>query len=180
MRLAGAGLNALTLRVTGYQFPPDDPNPRRRLSWHEVEGAATISRRSWSFDFPALTCHESPFISRWLRHVRAHLLDPDAAVLPPGLRFTEPNVRFGVVAVIDGLAVVRVSLDQEFLPPWRATELGRPTRFTIRLGPEQLVAAADEWDDEIAPFPHDTDPDEEWEAFLEWWKDKPPRKPAGW
>jgi hypothetical protein len=77
------------------------------------------------------------------------------------------------------MAVVRVSLDQEFLPPWRATELGWPTRFFIRLTPEQLIAAADEWDEEIAPFPDDTDPDQEWQAFLDWWKGKPPRKQYG-
>jgi hypothetical protein len=94
MRLAGSA-DALTLRVTGYQFP-DAQDLRKRYSWHTVEGQAACPRGSWRFRFPALTCDESPRISKWLREVAGDAARSPVRGQPGILEFTEPNLYFSV------------------------------------------------------------------------------------
>jgi hypothetical protein len=68
MRFESPGGNSVTLTVLGYQFPDAD-HPAKRFSWHVVTGEATDDSGTWSFECPALTCDETPKVSRWLRDV---------------------------------------------------------------------------------------------------------------
>jgi hypothetical protein len=94
MRLAGSA-DALTLRITGYQFP-DAEDPQKRYSWHMIEGEAACPRGSWRFRFPALTCDESSRISAWLREVAGYAGRSAVSGQPGILEFTEPDLRFSV------------------------------------------------------------------------------------
>jgi hypothetical protein len=155
MRLTGSA-DALTLRITGYQFP-DAKDPRKRFSWHMADGEAACPRGSWSFRFPALTCDESPRISAWLREV-ADCADRSPVNGPPGvLEFTEPNLRFGVARCQPGEAILQVALDLEFQPPWhQRREAGDPFCLVMHLTAGQLRSAAGQWDEEIASYPDGT------------------------
>ena len=146
MLLSGATGDSLSLRVTGYQFP-DAENPRQRHSWHMVAGVARSAEGTWDFEWQALTCGESPRVSDWLRAA--------ASQANPGpLVFTEPNLAFRLVGDEVVGVVLEVDLDLEFLPPWgRHKRSGEPTTLRIAVDSDSLLAAADAWDEERAPFP---------------------------
>jgi hypothetical protein len=153
--LAGSA-DALTLRVTGYQFPGAQ-DLRKRYSWHMVEGQAVCPRGSWRFRFPALTCDESPRISTWLREVAGDAGRSPVRGQPGILEFTEPNLCFSVAGRQPGEAVLQVALDLEFQPPWhRPRAAGDPFCLVMHLTAEQLRSAAVEWDEEIARYPDGT------------------------
>lgn len=150
MLLRDAMGHGVEVRVTGYQFPDAD-NARQRYSWHMVEGHGWAGEGDWAFRFAALTCDETPLVGRWLR-------DAAAPRVPEPLRFTEPTIGFAVVDRDASTVTLAVELDIEFLPPWRRPErgpvhAGDPFVITLRLSPNALLAAADEWDAEAAPFP---------------------------
>jgi hypothetical protein len=145
----GADGNRLSLRIVGYQFP-DASDPALLFSWHMVNGTVSSADGAWSFDGPALTCHESPAVSRWLRDVASSI--HDSTVLPE-LAFIEPNLTFEATRAADG-AVLVVGFDLEFQPPWRPGHgAGDPYRVDFRVDGEQLITAADQWDADIARFP---------------------------
>src|SRR5687768_10492609 len=88
---------ALTLNIVGYQFPDAD-DPRKRFSWHMIDGAAVCPQGEWTFRWQALTCDESARLSVWLRQV-ADWLDKDQSrtfTVPAPPRFTEPNLALSV------------------------------------------------------------------------------------
>ncbi|GAA0897280.1 hypothetical protein GCM10009557_71880 [Virgisporangium ochraceum] len=146
MRLWGAAGSGVDMRVVGYQFPDAD-DPAERCSWHLVEGTATCDEGSWSWRYPALTCDESPRLSAWLR---------DVAVGSAGsLSFLEPNLTLTLVGRTRNAALIEIGLDLEFAPPWRPRRAaGTPYRISCDVHREQLLRAADDWDAEIAPYPH--------------------------
>jgi hypothetical protein len=145
--------DALTLRITGYQFP-DAENPRKRYSWHLVEGEAACPQGSWSFRFPALTCGESPQISAWLRAAADCADRSPVGGRPDVLEFTEPDLRFSATECQSGEADMEIALDLEFQPPWhQRREAGDPFCLVMRLTAGQLRSAAREWDEEIAKYP---------------------------
>jgi hypothetical protein len=157
MRLADGEGNAVALWVTGYQFP-DAEDPRQRFSWHMVSGAAKIADASWSFSSPALTCDETPSVSRWLRAVaewHEHASARRASTtVPPELTFTEPNLALRVGDAATDAVTIEVDLDYEFTPPWdHHRYAGDPFTVRVRVEAEQLRRAADEWDAEAAPYP---------------------------
>lgn len=155
MRLAGSA-DALTLRITGYQFP-DAEDPQKRYSWRMIEGEAACPRGSWRFRFPALTCDESSRISAWLREAAGYAGRSAVSGQPGILEFTEPDLRFSVARRRPGDAVLQIALDLEFQPPWhRQPEAGNPFCLGMRLTAEQLRAAAAEWDEEVARYPDST------------------------
>jgi hypothetical protein len=156
MRLIDDAGYGIDIRVTGYQFP-DAVDPRKLHSWHMVEGTASCDDGSWAFRFPALTCDESPRLSRWLRDVLRADVVADGGVAPPRrpvLKFAEPNLSLAVTRHHVGWVDLVVGLDLEFSPPWRRQrEAGDP--FLVRCRPthRQIMQAADEWDEEIAAYP---------------------------
>jgi hypothetical protein len=146
VRLIDGDGHGLEVRVTGYQFP-DAADPGKRFSWHMVEGAGHTPRGRWQVRYPALTCDETPRVSAWLR---------DAAIDAgqPELSFTEPNLAFRVADRFLDQVVLSIELDLEFSPPWeRRRSAGDPFSLAIRVPRQGLVAAADAWDQEAAPFP---------------------------
>lgn len=152
MLLGRSPSDSLSIRVTGYQFPEAE-DPRKRFSWHMVEGEARCSQGAWSFRMAALTCDESPLVSAWLRETAA-AHESRASGHPAPLSLTEPNLSFRVGRVMDDSIVIDVNLDVEFQPPWhRLGYAGDPFTLSLVTDVEQLRAAADEWDREQGPFP---------------------------
>jgi hypothetical protein len=156
MRLTDPGGDTVSLQVCGYQFPQAD-DPRQRYSWHVITGEAACSRGSWRFQYPALTCDESPCVSAWLRAV-ADWFDDSAGgavvATPKPLTFLEPNLSFRVAGRTPDGPVVAVDLDVEFHPtPQRRNAAGDPFTLTIAASPGALRQAATEWDQKLAAFP---------------------------
>jgi hypothetical protein len=162
MRLIDPSGYGVDIRVAGYQFPQAE-DPRQRCSWHMVEGTAICSEGSWRFRYPALTCDESPAVATWLRGLAddAAPTESDAgpALAGAALTFTEPNLSFSLVERRPEAAVLQIGLDLEFSPPWRRRRMaGDPLLLLCRQTHQQLRIAADEWKQEIAPYP-DIPPD---------------------
>jgi hypothetical protein len=155
---AGYGVD---IRVAGYQFPQAE-DPRQRCSWHMVEGTAICSEGSWRFRYPALTCDESPAVATWLRRFAEDAVPTESGAGPAlgraALTFTEPNLSLAVVErrpeARPEAAVLQIGLDLEFSPPWRRSRIaGDSLLLLCRQTHQQLRAAADEWEQEIAPYP---------------------------
>lgn len=150
MRLMGVDGHGIDIRVTGYQFPDAD-DPAKRFSWHVLEGRATSAEGSWRMSYPALTCDESPRLSRWLRQVAGA---GNAAGLPAALGFVEPNLSLVVVRWTPASVVVSIGLDLEFAPPWQPRHAaGEPYRISCEVSREHILRSAVGWDAEIAAYP---------------------------
>lgn len=146
MRLIGGDGSGPEVGVTGYQFP-DAADPGQRFSWHMVEGAGRTSLGRWQFRYPALTCDETSRVSAWLRDAATDAGQPE-------LSFTEPNLAFRVADRFSDDVLLRIELDLEFSPPWdRRRSAGNPFIIAACVPRQVLVAAADAWDQEAAPFP---------------------------
>nr|WP_204013828.1 hypothetical protein [Virgisporangium aurantiacum] len=158
MQLMGVAGHGVDVRVVGYQFPDAD-DPAKRFSWHMVEVSATCAEGSWTVSYPALTCDESPRLSRWLRNVADTVGSTptgtnNTAVLPAVLSFVEPNLSLTVVRSAPATALIDIGLDLEFAPPWRSRHAaGDPCQIRCEVSRERLLQAAAEWDAEIALYP---------------------------
>jgi hypothetical protein len=157
MRISSTNGNALEIRVVGYQFP-DATDLARRYSWHMVQGSATVEDASWHFRWQALTCDESPRVGPWLRSLAAAVAtEPDLNIGPPArLEFTEPNLALVGLDLRPDQLVLRVELDVEFhrdRAHWRASQ---PYLLDLDVSGAQLIDAAQQWDDEIALYPDNT------------------------
>jgi hypothetical protein len=156
MRLTAPGGDTVSLQVCGYQFPQAD-DPRQRYSWHIIAGEATCPRGRWRFQYPALTCDESPRVSAWLRAAADWFDDSTrgaAVPTPKPLTFLEPNLSFRVAGGTLAGPVVAVDLDIEFHPtPQGRKAAGHPFTLTIAASPGALRQAATGWDEELAAFP---------------------------
>jgi hypothetical protein len=158
VQLQGVAGHGIDVQVVGYQFPDAD-DPAKRYSWHMVEGSATCAEGSWSFSYPALTCDESPRLSRWLRDVAGAAGSMPAgaggcAGPPAALGFIEPNLSLAVVRWAPATVLIDIGLDLEFAPPWRPRRAaGAPYRIRCEVRPEQLLHAAAQWEAEIASYP---------------------------
>lgn len=58
MRLESPHGDALTLELTGDQFP-NAADPAQRFSWHLVAGESRYPYGTWAFRWQALACDES-------------------------------------------------------------------------------------------------------------------------
>lgn len=156
MRLGSDGGDVLELSIVGYQFP-DAADPRKRYSWHMVQGRARTTAKTWDFRWQALTCDESSRLVSWLRAVASAVARGcTTPALGPGRAwFTEPNLALEVDAIRDGLAVLRVELDLEFRAPSNQDDprAGVPTLLEISLSPQQLITAAAELESDISLYP---------------------------
>jgi hypothetical protein len=146
------GANRLAVQVSGYQFP-DAPNPALRYSWHMVSGQAVCDQGSWEFRWQALTCDESPRVSKWLTTAADSLRDQ--RTVPRALDFTEPNLQFAAGVIAAGKLIIEVRFDLEFRPPWhrRGRGAGNPFSLTFAASEQHLREAASQWDAERAPLP---------------------------
>lgn len=154
MRLFDRDGHGVDLRVTGYQFP-DAEDARKRYSWHMVEGVAVSATGMWEFRYPALTCDESTQISMWLCAAADRASCDDTADRPTPLTFTEPNLTFGLVSRRGDIVTLEIGFDLEFSPPWRRrTRAGDAFVLVCEPTRDQVRRAAEEWDQEIAAYPH--------------------------
>jgi hypothetical protein len=154
VRISSTDGNALEIRVVGYQFP-DATDLARRYSWHMVQGSANVEDASWHFRWQALTCDESPRIGSWLRSLATEVgTEADLhAGAPRRLGFTEPNLAFVGLDLQPHRLLLRVELDLEFhrdRAHWRA---GQPYLLDLDVSGEQLLEAAQQWDEAIAIYP---------------------------
>jgi hypothetical protein len=153
MRLIGGDGQGVELGIVDYQFP-DAADPRQRRSWLVVEGTAHCPRGTWSFRWPALTADDAVELARWLGQAAARA--SGAEPCSGRLDFTEPNLVFAFTKSDPAPIELLVSLDLEFLPPWRRqARSGEPFVVACLLTAEALSTAAAEWATEIKPFPPD-------------------------
>lgn len=156
MKLAsGNEADTLEIAILGYQFPDAD-DPRQRYSWHMITGQATSTDETWTFQYPALTCDESPRLTAWLRQVAQWLDNPGKAMARPGkLTFTEPNLALDLVGQPLDRVVIDVELDLEFRSPRNRTrrEAGTPNLLHLTLTREALLSAASDWEQDVEHYP---------------------------
>lgn len=157
MRLGLPGGNAVTVAITGYQWP-DCEDPVVRCAWRMVGGQATDEHGSWDFSWQALTGDEAPLVSSWLREV-ADWLDASGNDTPKPKdwrSFPEPNLAFRLIAD-ERRDETRIDIDfgAEFKPPQLGQDrrAGRPYTVSVLTDAVALRTAADDWDRERAPYP---------------------------
>jgi hypothetical protein len=155
VRLVSAGGDALELAVVGYQFP-DAEDPRRRYSWHVLDGRADTVSEYWEFRWQALTCDESPRLGGWVRRIAEAAAGsrPDPTD-ERRIEFTEPNLAMEVLDLGPGSVRLRVELDLEFRAPSNKTDVraGRPNVLLLDLSDEQVGTAAEAWLVDVARYP---------------------------
>jgi hypothetical protein len=154
---------SVELRPVRYQFPTASGVPGDwDANWLQVRGRVrTAAGESWTFDDPCLTTWEARELRDWLRAAADGSLpmidvaSEDSEIL---LTFTEPNLGFSLAARNNDSLVVRVHLSLESVA-------GRPGAekeasydiyaysVALRIGREDLLAAALAWEAELAPFP---------------------------
>lgn len=155
LKLGDVSGDSLRLAVVGYQFQNAE-DLRKRYSWHEVEGEATVAGSAWSFRSAALTCDTSPLLSEWFRSVAMWVSSGLEAEKPKAPWLIEPNLQFPEVRREGDVAVLTVELDLEFLSPERRrgrVGAGNPVGLEILTTPRELVQAATDFDATIARWP---------------------------
>lgn len=145
MRLV-SGAVFVDLRPAGYQYPSTaggwDGN------WLLVRGeVGTPDGRAWSFTNPCLTTWEARSLGEWLRAVAENDV-PVTSAEPFG--FTEPNLALSLADRSDDRYTVCIHLAQDSRPPWQPEGA---CLLPLRLGCEELLCGADEWNRELAAFP---------------------------
>lgn len=152
MLLTSADGASFSLRIESYEFPVmSAPTNRYDPNWLVVRGELrTAAGKEWTFTSAALTTREARGVAPWLRQAADGML-PGTSPWDGGIVFMEPTVAFSLAAS-DGV-VVRVHLSQEATPPWAEDtdiyEYAEPLCVT----PDDLRAAADEWERELEAFP---------------------------
>ncbi|MGY1858272.1 WapI family immunity protein [Modestobacter sp. SYSU DS0290] len=163
MQLTSSDGASVELRPTRYQFsaPPSEPGDWD-ANWLEVHGRVrTATGESWRFDDPCLTTWEARQLGDWLRAAadgRVPELDAPTEDSEELLTFTEPNLGFSVGARQGDFLVVRVHLSLESVADRPGAGEEAPYDFyasgvPLRVGREQLLAAALAWDEDNGPFP---------------------------
>ena len=162
MLLTSSDGASVELRPTRYQFPaaPNEPGDWD-ANWLEIHGRVrTAVGESWQFDDPCLTTWEARQLGDWLRTAaegRVPVTEAPTEDSENLLSFTEPNLGFSVRARQDDSLVVRVHLSLECVADRPGAE-EEPYDFygysvPLRVRREDLLAAAQAWDDDIRPFP---------------------------
>ena len=113
------------------------------------------------FDDACLTTWEARLLGDWLRLAAAGRVPVTEAPTQDSeelLTFTEPNLGFSVGARADDSLVVRVHLSLESVAdrPGAGEEAPYDSyAYTVplRVGREELLAAAQAWDEDTRPFP---------------------------
>lgn len=158
------GVRSLMLEPVSYQFSHmrnDQPNwDPTDANWLLIRGTAHSDDELWVFHEPCLLVDEAQHLISWLRSI----LDGTAATMVPDAngRFwpttehIEPNIGFGLVSDEADAATVRVFLWLESGPPSVRAELDGVDMawfMDLVIAHDDLAAAADEWELELARFP---------------------------
>jgi hypothetical protein len=157
----------VALAVDGYEFPHRDKGPADAWwdrNWLQVRGHVRVAGHSWAFLAPCLLTSEARTLADWLDDVARHRVP----AVPEGrlarawsehegaLVFLEPALGFSLQETDGAAFVVRVHLAHEAADPLLPDDdrLAEPPPFVrVRLTPQQLIAAADDWRDELRAWP---------------------------
>jgi hypothetical protein len=163
VRLTSSDGASIELRPTRYQFPAEPTEQGDwDANWLDIRGEVeTAAAESWTFDDPCLTTWEARELRDWLQAVaegRVPVTSSPAEDSEGLLAFTEPDLGFSVAALEATDLVLRVHLSYEALAgrPGVEEEAGLDAyAYSVPLGirREDLVAAAEEWQKDIAAFP---------------------------
>jgi hypothetical protein len=154
---------SVELRPTHYQFPaaPSEPGDWD-ANWLEIHGRVrAATRESWKFGDPCLTKWEAREIGDWLRAAAdagVPVIEAPTEDSEELLTSTEPNLGFSVGAREGDSLVVRVHLSLESAADRPGPGEEAPYDFygysvPLRRGREELLAAAQAWDEDNRPFP---------------------------
>jgi hypothetical protein len=154
---------SIELRPTRYQYPsaPSEPGDWD-ANWLEIRGRVrTVAGESWKFEDPCLTTWEAQRLGDWLRAAadgRVPVIEPPTEDSEELLAFTEPNLGFSVGAREGDSLVVRVHLSLESVADRSEAGEEAPYGFyaysvPLRVRRDQLLAAAQAWDEDNGPFP---------------------------
>lgn len=163
MLLTSSDGASVELRPTRYQYTaaPSEPGDWD-ANWLEIHGRVrTEAGQSWKFDDPCLTTWEAREIGDRLRAAadgRVPVIEAPTEDSEELLTFTEPNLAFSVGAREGDSLVVRVHLSLESVADRPGAGEGAPTTSTaysvpLRVGREELLAAAQAWGEDNRPFP---------------------------
>ena len=151
--------NFVSLAPVRYQFA-EPTGQRYDDNWLMVQGHARSGDEVWSFEDPALLVEEAQAMSTWMRSVAAGsvaTLVPDADGLTfPSTQSIEPNIGLGLVREDAHTVTLRVFLWLESAPPSTWVDSRRTNMeffLDLTMSRDDLVAAVNEWDAELAMFP---------------------------
>lgn len=152
MRLESLDGLFVDLRVSSYEFECGQSTsewPDWDANWLMVHCEAWDGVESWAFDDPCMTTWEARELASWLRSLGNP--DPEAA----RLWLTEPNLTFELADASAGVTTLEVHFDAESRPPNCSSDDHEGFGHRVRLIVPQadLVAAANEWDCDLAAFP---------------------------
>lgn len=163
MLLTSSDGASVELRPTRYQFPATRSEAGDwDANWLEIQGRVrSVVGESWKFDDPCLTTWEAREIGDWLRAAAdggVRVIEAPTEDSEELLTFTEPNLGFSVGARDGDSLVVRVHLSLESVADRPGAGEEAPYDFygysvPLQLGREELLAAAQAWDEENRPFP---------------------------
>jgi hypothetical protein len=166
VRLTSSDGASLDLRPTRYQFeealrPSRNWDEEWDPNWLIIHGEVrTALGAAWSFDDPCLTTWEAAELLDWLRSAaegRITATETPDEDSPGMLTFVEPNLGFSVAGQDDSHVAVRAHLSAEAVTnrpsaiphPWDTYAYS----VVLRLTRAELLAAAQDWQDDLTPFP---------------------------
>lgn len=148
------GVRFLTLSPFTYQFAQASGNSFDD-NWLVINGKARSDVEQWKFQDPCLLVGEAQDIGVWLRSVAdgqaAPMIRDEQGGLEPTIRNIEPNIGFGLVGYEPDLTTIRAFLWLESSPP--SAGGGMEWFMDLAIKPDDLRAAASQWEAELARFP---------------------------
>lgn len=145
----------MDLRVDCYQFSATSDDFHDR-NWLIVAGSVRSGGEQWSFRDPCMLTDEAAQLTSWLRRAAGGQVTPAGvdASGQPETQFDclEPNVAWGVAAVSGAEIRLRVHFRLESAPPSNADD-GWGFSLELPLTRDDLLRAADEWEQELRAFP---------------------------
>jgi hypothetical protein len=154
---------SVSLRLDGYEFSgstrKNKSKPDFDRNWLYVVGDVQSGSGDWTFRNACLLTYDVPQISSWLRGVVEGVIELENSAEPePDLRFTEPDLAFGLVSCTPDSAKVRIYLSSGAQAPsfteqaefyvWAAE-----SSVVVDVTHGELIDAAFEWDSAALDFP---------------------------
>ncbi|WP_380176057.1 hypothetical protein ACFEMC_10390 [Kineococcus sp. DHX-1] len=163
MQLNSTDGAAFELCPSGYEYPDLTTAGEPDANWLIVHGKVrTAAGETWTFQGPDLSTWEVRELLDWLHAAAEGRIEPTdnpaSDLMTHTLIFTEPNLAFSIAAVEGEHTVLRVHLSLEAeaaRPGWTGGLSPRIYEYSIslRVDRAQLLAAAEQWRGDIAPFP---------------------------
>ena len=147
MRLLAARDCALQLELIGYQFPALETEPYDS-NWLNIRIQATHPGGKWTATDPSLQTSEVARLADWLDGIAKGEISA-----PSDLSFTEPNLRFELIA--QPTPTVRVYFELESRPTWASADIAGMDDLWIDfpVDSRQLSDAAANLRDQLRRFP---------------------------